>query len=118
MPVNRTIIINRDDINNPLHPNLWESFCDTLGISTDSDEVCLTRSHLDDNASVSSDKKEVADYKTKKCNGVCPKCGCDDIEWDDTEFVQNNIIQVCGKCLGCRLELKEYFTYDETEYKE
>lgn len=28
-----TIILYREDINNPLHPYMWESICDDLGLS-------------------------------------------------------------------------------------
>jgi len=46
---NRTIILNREDVNNPLHPNLFDSFLDTLGVDPNATEVCLDLSKLDDN---------------------------------------------------------------------
>lgn len=27
------ITLSQDDINNPLHPNLWQSICDDLGVT-------------------------------------------------------------------------------------
>ena len=49
---NKTIIMNKEDVNNPLHPHLWESWLDTLGVYTDSTEVCLNISSLDHNKKV------------------------------------------------------------------
>ena len=49
MAKNRTIILNKEDVNNPLHPNLWDSFLETLGVDKDATEVCLKISHLDHN---------------------------------------------------------------------
>ena len=46
---NRTIILNREDVNNPLHPNLFDSSLDTLGVDGDATEVCLRLFELDDN---------------------------------------------------------------------
>lgn len=28
----KTIILTRDDINNPLHPTMWEQLCEELGL--------------------------------------------------------------------------------------
>ena len=49
MAKNMTIIVNKEDINNPLHPYLWDSFLETLGIHEDATEICLERSLLDHN---------------------------------------------------------------------
>jgi hypothetical protein len=46
---NRTIIVNKEDINNRDHPNLWYSFLETLGIDEDAREICLCLSSLDEN---------------------------------------------------------------------
>lgn len=29
----QTLVIDRADINNPLHPSLWENMCDDLGLA-------------------------------------------------------------------------------------
>lgn len=49
---NRTIILNREDVNNPLHPNLFDDFLETLGVEGDAEEVCLELSPLDHNKKV------------------------------------------------------------------
>lgn len=49
MAKNTTIIVNKEDINNPLHPNLWEYWLETLGVDADATEVCLNLSSLDEN---------------------------------------------------------------------
>jgi len=49
MKKNRTIIINKEDVNNPLHPNLWSSWLETLGVEPKASEVCLNLSSLDHN---------------------------------------------------------------------
>jgi len=49
MAKNSTIIVNKEDVNNPLHPNLWHDFLITLSIDPDATEVCLIRSPLDHN---------------------------------------------------------------------
>lgn len=49
MAKNSTIIVNKEDINNPLHPQLWGNWLDTLGIDSEATEVCLVISPLDDN---------------------------------------------------------------------
>ena len=46
---NSTIIMNREDINNPLHPNLFDNWLETLGVDPDADFVCLRLSPMDDN---------------------------------------------------------------------
>jgi len=46
---NKTIIMNREDVNNPLHPNLWYEWLETLGVDSDATEVCLDLSKLDEN---------------------------------------------------------------------
>lgn len=61
MPIDRTknttIILNKEDVNNPLHPSLWYHFLDTLEIDPNATEVCLTVSPLDDNKKVKSTRK-------------------------------------------------------------
>ena len=52
MAKNRTIIINKEDVNNPLHPDLWHRWLETLGIDPQSTEVCLNLSSLDENKMV------------------------------------------------------------------
>ena len=51
--MNKTIILNREDVNNPLHPNLWDSFLQTLGIDPEATEVWLEVHPFDDNKKVS-----------------------------------------------------------------
>ena len=46
---NQTIILNKEDVNTPLHPNLWYDFLNTLGVDKESTEVCLCLSSLDEN---------------------------------------------------------------------
>ena len=46
---NKTIIMNREDVSNPLHPNLWYDWLDDLGIDPNATEVCLELSSLDEN---------------------------------------------------------------------
>jgi hypothetical protein len=49
---NRTFILNKEDVNNPLHPYLWQSICETFGIDREATEVCFKRSELDYNVVV------------------------------------------------------------------
>ncbi len=49
MANNSTIIVNKEDINNPLHPDLWYHWLETMGIDKDATEVCLVKSPLDEN---------------------------------------------------------------------
>ena len=35
----RTINLNKEDINNPLHPFLWEEICDDLGFDRNETET-------------------------------------------------------------------------------
>ena len=46
---NETILLNKEDVNNPLHPNLWDSWLETLGVDSEATEVCLNLSTLDHN---------------------------------------------------------------------
>lgn len=57
---NQTIIMNREDVNNPLHPHLWESWLDTLGVDAEATEVCLQLSPLDDNKKMSPKKEALS----------------------------------------------------------
>ena len=71
MKKNKTIIVNKEDVKNPLHPGLWESFLETLGIDPNATEVCLDLSPLDENQKIlnAEDKvqrvKEFLKEKTK-----------------------------------------------------
>ncbi len=56
MAKNRTIIMNKEDVNNPLHPHLWDRWLETLGVDPEATEVCLVRSPLDHNKII--DNKE------------------------------------------------------------
>ena len=49
MSKNITIILNKEDVKNPLHPYLWDDFLETLSIDPDATEICLIRSPLDHN---------------------------------------------------------------------
>lgn len=49
---NETIILNREDVSNPLHPHLFDSFLETLGVDPSANEVCLNLSSLDENTKV------------------------------------------------------------------
>ena len=50
--VNSTIILNREDVNNPLHLDLYDSILETLGVDPEASEICLNLSHLDSNKKV------------------------------------------------------------------
>ena len=53
MAKNTTIILNKEDVdNNPLHPHLWSSWLETLGIDSEAAEVCLQISPMDHNKKV------------------------------------------------------------------
>ena len=93
--MNTTIILNREDVNNPLHPNLWEDFMDTLGLDHETTEVCLDRSKLDDNKVIPeyqfkiNNRVTLANNTTIVC-GTVRSNGVDSIgdkqcyvEWDD-----------------------------------
>ncbi len=44
-----TIILSKNDVNNPLHPHLWETMCDDLNIDMDAEEMELCLSSEDRN---------------------------------------------------------------------
>ena len=44
-----TIILTKDDVNNPLHPHLWETICDDLNIDMNAEEIELRLSSADTN---------------------------------------------------------------------
>ena len=46
---NSTIILNREDVRNPLHGDLFDGFLETLGVDPEASEICLNLSPLDDN---------------------------------------------------------------------
>jgi len=48
----KTIIINKEDISNPLHPCLWEDFLETLEVEPGATEVALCLTSLDENKKV------------------------------------------------------------------
>jgi len=54
MAKNSTIILNKDDVNNPLYIDgeLWQGWMETLGIDPDANEVCLQLSPMDENKKV------------------------------------------------------------------
>lgn len=37
----KRLILAREDINNPVHPNLWREICDALGVDPDSETIVL-----------------------------------------------------------------------------
>jgi hypothetical protein len=45
----KEIILDRSDVKSEIHPHLWENFCEQLGISEDSEEMCLVLSANDTN---------------------------------------------------------------------
>ena len=49
MTKNSTIIVNKEDVNTPLHPYIWHHWLETLGVDKDATEVCLALSPLDEN---------------------------------------------------------------------
>jgi hypothetical protein len=49
---NKTIIVNKEDVNNPLHPYLWENWLETLNVDPEATEVCLELSFMDHNKKV------------------------------------------------------------------
>ena len=52
MAKNTTIIVNKEDVNNPIHPYLWDYWLETLGVDSEATEVCLVLSSLDENKKV------------------------------------------------------------------
>jgi len=73
--MNKTIILNREDVNNPLLPNLWEDFMETLGLDPDTTEVCLEKSNLDENKAIRTEKFGIGDVVSLSDNTsiVCGK---------------------------------------------
>jgi len=49
---NSTIIMNKEDVNSEIHPNLWYHWLETLGVDSDATEVCLELSSMDENKKV------------------------------------------------------------------
>jgi len=47
-----TFILNKEDVNNPLYPNLWESLLETIGVVPGATEVYVERSELDHNKTI------------------------------------------------------------------
>jgi len=71
MGKNTTIILNKEDVNNPLHPNLWESFCETLGISTEANKISLSLSPFDENKKIEEDENmSIFVYELKRLTKV------------------------------------------------
>ena len=68
----KTIIINQEDVNNPLHPNLWANWMDTLGVDREATEVCLKLSALNENKKAISPKQEALDL-LDKANDILTK---------------------------------------------
>ena len=52
MAKNSTIIMNKEDVNNPLHPHLFDRWLETLGVDPEATEVCLILSVLDENKKI------------------------------------------------------------------
>jgi len=78
--MSKTIILNKEDINTPLHPNLWYEFLNDLGVDKEAGEICLCLSSLDDNKKEPEELEEVEEkimyhnyYKCDDCN----------VEWED-----------------------------------
>ena len=97
LKMNKTIILNREDVNNPLHPNLWEDFMETLGLSPDTTEVCLDKSKLDENKVIRDEKFSI----------------------NDTVSLSNNTSLVCGtvKSINHNGEQNTYFVeWDDVLY--
>ena len=44
-----TIVLSKEDIHNPLHPYLWDTFLEQLGLDEETEEIVLERSLLDHN---------------------------------------------------------------------
>jgi len=103
--MNTTIILNREDVNNPLHPNLWEDFMETLGLDPETTEVCLDKSKHDDNKIIKTeifkneDRVTLSNNTTIVC-GVITSIGFTDgnknsyyVEWDDVVYSGREIIR-------------------------
>ena len=48
----KTIILNRNDVNNPLHPHLFDTWLEDLGIDPDAEDITLCLSSSDDNKKI------------------------------------------------------------------
>jgi len=66
---NETVILNKEDINNPLHPGLWYSILETMGIDSEATEVCIELSSLDHNKKLPDPNRQIfIDELVKLCN--------------------------------------------------
>lgn len=63
----KTIIINKEDVNNLIHPTLWFDWLETLGVDSEADHVCLSLSLLDENE-ITKKEKEIKS-EVKKLHG-------------------------------------------------
>jgi len=91
--MDKTIILNKEDINNSLHSNLWDSFLETLGISSDRTEICLELSSFDEeylkreNRIKVKDRVSLASNTSLVCGIVTEKDGYTSfVEWDDNLY--------------------------------
>jgi hypothetical protein len=39
------IILSKEDIRNPLHPNLWNEILETFNVDSQAEEICLSEWH-------------------------------------------------------------------------
>jgi len=46
----------------------------------------------------------------KQCNGLCPKCLNDDIEWNASGYFSGKYYVIGGLCLDCDLFFEEFHT--------
>jgi hypothetical protein len=51
----KTAILYREDLNNPLHPNLWEDVLEALGVDPEAEEIDVQLSAFDTNKLVKED---------------------------------------------------------------
>lgn len=63
--MNTTIILNKEDVNNPLHPNLYAQWLEQFNIDPDATGVCLKLSPLDENKPDMRNVEEEEDEEEK-----------------------------------------------------
>ena len=57
-------------------------------------------------------------YNTeKKCQNKCPKCGSDDIEWENFQDA-DDCPHIKGFCYDCRFNFQEIYEYSVTVYND
>ena len=47
--MSKTVVISKEDINNPLHPNLWYDILESLGVDENAEEIDVQLSAHDVN---------------------------------------------------------------------